>query len=134
MAARDKYHEVIKQALIKKSYKMDKVIKYKKMVKRIIEQIIEREESYNPPIDYVFIKDEKQGHYLVFLDGCVDNTVVYNLVIHVEVKKNGRVWLKHDGTEYEVGQLLLDNGLPKSDLVVGWLSPLERSWTDFAVA
>lgn len=37
-------------------------------------------------------------------------------------------------TEWEVGEMLEESGVPKSDIVVGFLSPDLRPYTKYAVA
>ena len=58
----------------------------------------------------------------------------YGCFLHVEVKDNGRIWIRRDGTDLDFGQQLLDEGVLKSDLVLGFHSPRMREQSDFAVA
>jgi hypothetical protein len=49
------------------------------------------------------------------------------------VKKN-KVWIKKDGTETGVTQELLQAGVPKEDIVLGFYRPERRAITEFTVA
>jgi hypothetical protein len=84
--------------------------------------------------EIMFINDKAKGQFLIFNDSWQHETRDYGCVCHIEVKDNGRVWLRHDGTDIEIGQQLLDAGIEKSDLVIGFHSPKMREWSDFAVA
>lgn len=37
-------------------------------------------------------------------------------------------------TEWEVGEMLVDQGVPKQDIVAGFLSPLLREASGYAIA
>ncbi len=57
---------------------------------------------------------------------------VYGCVLHVDIK-NGKIWIQHDGTEGGIADELMDRGVPKHDIVLGFHSPFKRQFTDFAV-
>ena len=56
------------------------------------------------------------------------------LYLHIDVANDGKVWLQHDGTDILVAEKLLESGVAKSDLVLGFHEPLMRADTGFAVA
>ncbi|MBE9216767.1 XisI protein [Plectonema cf. radiosum LEGE 06105] len=43
------------------------------------------------------------------------------------------MWLQHNGTEYEVTEDLVNMGVPKQDIVIGFQSPFKRQFTEYAV-
>jgi hypothetical protein len=47
---------------------------------------------------------------------------------------NGKIWIQRDGTEYGVARELVDAGVPKSQIVLGFRPPEIRPYTEFAVA
>jgi hypothetical protein len=112
---------------------MEKVAQYKKIGREII-QFIRDALSGDDSISIQAIMDEENGHYLVFNNGWRDSKHrVYGCVVHIEVKPEGKIWLHHDGTDMIVGQMLLDKGIPKSDIVIGFHAPIMRKDTEFAV-
>jgi XisI protein len=58
----------------------------------------------------------------------------YGPLIHIEVKNNGKVWLRQDGTDLEIGRLLLESGVSSDDIVLAFYSPTMRKYTNFAEA
>jgi len=56
----------------------------------------------------------------------------YGILIHINVK-NQKVWIQHDGTEVGVANELIEMGIPKEDIVLGFHSPFMRQHTEFAV-
>jgi hypothetical protein len=112
---------------------MDKVKKYKKIVRTLIEDIADTF-SRNSDWEILSALDDERGQYLLFTDGWKGEDRDYGCVIHVEVKSDGKVWLRRDGTDLDFGQQLLDEGIPKSHIVLAFHSPRRREWSDFAVA
>jgi hypothetical protein len=47
--------------------------------------------------------------------------------------KDGKIWIQHDGTEGGIANDLVDHGVPKHDIVLGFHAPFKRQFTDFAV-
>jgi hypothetical protein len=52
-------------------------------------------------------------------------------VIHVDIK-DGKIWIQCDFTEEGVANELVELGVPKTDIVLGFRSPYVRQFTDFA--
>lgn len=47
---------------------------------------------------------------------------------------DGKIWIQNNMTEWDVGEMLEEQGIPKSDIVLGFLKPSTRAFTDYAVA
>lgn len=112
---------------------MERVTKYKSIVKEVVSNIL-KPENENDPVKNQFIIDEKKGHFIVLMNGWQDESRFYGCLIHVEVKENSRVWVHEDRTDQIVIDKLLEKGIPKSDIVVGFHAPIMRSDTEFAIA
>jgi hypothetical protein len=78
--------------------------------------------------------DEKRGQYLLFTDGWNKSIRDYGCFMHIEIKENGKIWLRRDGTDLNIGQQLLESGIKPSQLVLAFHSPAMRALSDFAVA
>jgi hypothetical protein len=112
---------------------MDNVTKHKQLVKRLLTEIADRfRQSNRWEIMEAF--DEERGQYLLFTDGWQGEQREYGCFMHLEVKPNGKIWLRRDGTDLDIGQQLLDEGVAKSNLVLAFHSPRTREWSDFAVS
>ena len=48
--------------------------------------------------------------------------------------KDEKIWIQYDGTEVGVANELSALGVPKSDIVLAYLSSFARQYTEFAVA
>lgn len=78
------------------------------------------------------IADRANGHYLIMFVGWRDQTPVYGSLIHIDIKNN-QIWIQQDGTQEGIAQQLVEAGVPKSDIVLGYRSPFVRQFTGFGV-
>jgi hypothetical protein len=52
-------------------------------------------------------------------------------MIHVDIK-DGKIWIQRDFTEEGIPNQLVELGVPKTDIVLGFRSPYVRQFTGFA--
>jgi hypothetical protein len=113
---------------------MDRHLEYKSIVKTLIREI----GTTAPTDDFSethTITDDENGHYLLLDTGWHDKKRVYLPFLHIDVKSDGKVWIQHDGTDLRVATMLVERGIPKSSIVLGFKSPHIRPLIDdFAVA
>jgi hypothetical protein len=105
-----------------------------------IRQIIEKILADYARIPYAYGEIERQtvfdrgrDHYLVMLVGRERGRRVHGCLIHVDIR-DGKTWVQRDGTEYGIARELVDAGVPKEQIVLGFKSPEVRKHTGFAVA
>jgi len=72
-------------------------------------------------------------HYLLVNVGWHNDRRVHGCLVHIKIN-NGKVWIQRDGTEYGMANALVDAGVPKDHIVLGFRSPEIRPYTGFAVA
>jgi XisI protein len=115
---------------------MDTVTLHKQIVRDVIEYVF----ALCPPSNEVEIQkiiDDENGHYLLHSVGWENDgrAYVYASFVHIDVRETGRVWLQHDGTDLRIAKELIERGIPKSEIVVGFQSPSMRAHMDgYAIA
>jgi XisI protein len=57
---------------------------------------------------------------------------LYGTVLHLDII-DSKIWIQQDGTEVGIGNQLVELGVPKEDIVLGFDPPKMRHYTDFAV-
>ncbi|MEO3706715.1 element excision factor XisI family protein [Trichormus azollae] len=57
---------------------------------------------------------------------------VYGCVLHLDIKK-GKIWIEQNMTEMRVAQELLERGVGKEDIMLGFQTPGMRTYTDYAI-
>ncbi|MEA5593291.1 XisI protein [Rivularia sp. UHCC 0363] len=87
----------------------------------------------NGVIDCYTVFDPKQDHYQVMNVGWDGLRRVYGCVLHLDIKE-GKIWIEQNMTEMRVAQELVDLGVAKGDIVLGFQAPQMREYTDYGVA
>ena len=114
---------------------MDKITEYKKIVRELAQYIASIAPS-DEKVETQLIMDDERCHYLLYSVGWEDNDYrEYAPFVHIDIKPTGKVWIQHDGTDLKIALMLVEKGIPKSDIVLGFRSPFRRNdIPDFAVA
>lgn len=112
---------------------MDKLENYRSIIKQILSKQAEFEPS-NIDVESILILDDASSNYQLMYIGWNKSMRTHGAVIHVRLKEDGKIWIEYDGTEDGFASHLLEAGIPKSDIVLGFHSPRKRQHTEFAVA
>lgn len=114
---------------------MDKVKQYKKLIRELAEEVANLGKLPDDKIETQLMTDDEHGHYLVYFNGWKDYERTYGCFFHIDVKPDGKVWLQYDGTDLVLAEMLLEKGIPKQDIVLGFQAPPKRLLIEgFAVA
>lgn len=111
---------------------MDKIEKYR----QLLEEVILRHAKFRPSygqIETAPIIDCHHDHYLLMDFGWDRNGRVHAVAFHARIQNN-KIWIEWDGTEPSITEELVDHGIPRNDIVLGFYRPEHRVITDFAVA
>ena len=71
---------------------------------------------------------------MIYSDGWQKSYRDYGCLFHVQLKSNGKVHLRHDGTNLELGREMVEKGIAKEDLILDFHSPAIRRLAGFTVA
>ena len=113
---------------------MEKIERYRQAIKAVLQYVGTLGQKPNDPIETQLITDDEHGHYLLFSNGWIGERRTYGCHLHLSLAADGKVWLQHDETDLIVADLLIEQGIPQSDIVLGFHPPLVRPDTGFAVA
>jgi hypothetical protein len=78
------------------------------------------------------IFDGEHDHYQLVNVGWQDEVRVYGCILHVDLL-DGKVWIQHNGTEFNIADELMEQGVERNDIVLGFHSPFKRQFTEFSV-
>lgn len=105
---------------------------YRELVEKIIHQhSIEQSEEDTDKVELVF--DRERDRYLLLYVGWRDEERIHGCPIHIDIK-DGKIWIQQDFTEEGLANQLVELGVPKTDIVLGFRVPEVRQFTGFAVA
>lgn len=103
---------------------------YPELVKTVLARYTENHRSEGTEKELIF--DSERNSYLVVHVGWQNNERAYGTVIHVDIR-DGKIWIQRDLTEEGVASELVELGVPKTDIVLGFKSFFVREFTGFAV-
>jgi XisI protein len=86
----------------------------------------------NGQIDCYTVFDTKQDHYMVMNVGWDGHRRVYGCVLHLDIKQ-GKISIEQNMTEMRVAQELVERGVLKDDIVLGFQSPEMQEYTGYGV-
>ena len=113
---------------------MDQTLKYKELVKTILNRYVEIDRQQPAAgIDYFLIADEAQGHYLWLSLGWSNGKRSRYVHAHLRIR-NEKIYIETDLTENGIAADLLDAGIPAGDIVLAFHEPSVRQYTEFAAA
>lgn len=75
--------------------------------------------------------DRARDHYLLVDDGWRGTTRIHGTLVHVDIIDE-KIWIQYDGTEYGIANELIDAGVSKERIVLGFQPPSVRPHTGFA--
>ncbi len=110
---------------------MEKLSRYRALIKRILKEYAQYKPSYGE-IETFVICDQEQDHYQLLFLGWNLPRRVHAIIVHIRLYNN-KIWIEYDGTSYGIAGELVDAGVPKEDIVLAFHSREKRPYTEFAV-
>lgn len=153
MAAKDFYHNKLKNALIKEGWLithdpyifdylwsrqwnhriMDKLSTYSNYVVELLETYLHP--GLESPIHEHLVIDREHHHYQFLREGWVDkNTFQMGIVLHFQIKADGKIWILANWTEDDVAGELVERGVLKQDIVLAFQPESVRKLSGYAAA
>ena len=111
---------------------MDKINNYRQIIKKTLLQYTTIPYAYGK-IRSKIVSDPEADSYLLMTIGWNDDKRIHGCLVHIEIV-DGKIWIQRDGTEYGITRELETEGIPKSDIVLGFQVPEVRQYTEYAVA
>jgi len=113
---------------------MDKKLKYEAMILDMISHMEGMKISNEPKLDTKLIIDKENHRYMVVTFGWNEaGNYHHSCSIHIEII-NGKFWFFRNMTDIDFGRKLVYQGVPPSDIVVGFVTPKIREVSEYAVA
>ncbi len=108
------------------------IVDERELIRRILRRYAEVKYAYGD-IQNETVFDEEAQRYLVVSQGRMGNKRVHGCLIHVEIIGD-KIWIQRDGTEDGIADELVEGGLPKSRIVLGFWELEARKLGEFAPA
>ncbi len=109
---------------------MDRIAEYRQIIKDLIRHYAQIKPAYGD-IEIEAIFDETNDHYELRYTGWDKHRRVHGSVLHIDIRNN-KVWIQHDGIEGGVAEELVEAGIPRESIVLGFQPPEVRPYTEYA--
>jgi len=111
---------------------VDTLDRYREAIRKVLDEYARYPVSHGD-ISTELVVDRERDHYELVHVGWDGPRRVHGAVIHIDIR-DGRIWIQHDGTESGVAEELVQAGVPRDAIVLGFRPPHVRQYTGFAVA
>lgn len=109
-----------------------KIKKYEKIILSVLEA--ELTEMQDTDVKEMLIADKTNHHYMLLKTGWYDTyRFIDNMLIHFEIKEDGKIWLLSNHTENPITEELVKKGIPPSDIVLGFHTKTIRAASGYAI-
>lgn len=110
---------------------MEKVLKYRQILTEFMQARVARQLQWFPPRFSRCVTDTENDIYMHLYYEWKDGRYRYGVLVHFDII-DGKVWLQRNITEDDLLDELEAAGIPKSDFVLGTVSPSMRHATRYA--
>ncbi|NNJ13478.1 XisI protein [Chloroflexales bacterium ZM16-3] len=109
---------------------MDKLAQYRTYIEQILREYSAYKPSYGE-VEVEIVIDHLHDHYQLLTVGWNKHQRIHGTLLHIDIR-DGKIWIQQDGTEEGVANRFVAQGVPKTDIVLGFQPPYKRPYTDFA--
>lgn len=110
---------------------MDKLNEYGTKVRQLLTKHLQYKPSYGD-VEVEQIFDEEHDHYQIISVGWNNQHRIYGTIMHLDIKNN-KIWIQQNTTEADIALELMEMGIDKQDIVIGFHTPKMRQLSGFAV-
>lgn len=112
---------------------MDTQLRYQSIIKSVLKNHADYRATLPDGYASQVIFDDERGQYLVLDIGWKGDKYLHATPIHLSLISD-KVWVQYDDTEEGVVTDLMEAGIPRENIVLGFRQPKVRQHTGFAVA
>jgi len=111
---------------------LNKLNNYRTIIKEILKQYASYQPSYGD-IQIQTLFDSENDHYQVIAVGWDAKQRIYGCSLHLDLKE-GKIWIQVNNTELDIAQELVNRGISKQDIVIGFHTTYLRQFSGYALA
>jgi hypothetical protein len=110
---------------------MDRITLQRDAVQAILNDYHRLNQQTTGTIESMVITDHEQDQYLLILSGWNGTRRIRNIFFHIRLKQ-GKVWIEEDWSEEGFANEIMQRGIERSEIVLGFQPPQVREFTEFA--
>ena len=103
---------------------------YQNIITEYLEELAQAFSNYaQTKLDYQVLADCTRGHFQLTKVGWLERKFYFLVMLHLDVKENGKVWVQQNNTEIQLGEELEKRGIEPLDIVIGFRPEYMRRGT-----
>ena len=107
--------------------------RYRQLIQDLLTELHAYDRSDNRGgVESQVIFDSERDPYLLIYLGWEQKQFVYGTIVHIDIKGD-KVWIQRNNTEINLADRLVEQGIPKHKIVLGFYSPFLRQASGYAV-
>jgi hypothetical protein len=113
---------------------MDKVLKYQKILKDVLQAyaIDDTSKTHKPDdMQIRLIFDTESNHYQVLYTGWRQYQQTFSVLFHFDIIDE-KIWVQRNISDYDIVGDIENAGVPKSDIILAFYAPEMRPFTEYA--
>ena len=111
---------------------MDKITQYQEIICKTLQRYAGIKKVVTPEVKSHMIIDKENHHYQLVSIGWHRNKYIYTIAFHFAIV-NGKVWIQQNNTDSMIADELCEQGISKTDIILGFIPERGRVHTGFAV-
>ena len=111
---------------------MDTLDTYRRGIAAVLEAYAQIPYAHGE-IQTAMVMDRQADHYLLLAVGWDGARRIHGSIVHIDII-DGKVWIQRDGTEQGIAEELVEAGIPRDRIVLGFRPADLRQYTEYAVA
>lgn len=113
---------------------MDKLNRFQQILTHFVQDYANESRLANmPAVETVALIDLKQNRFQALHIGWHNGRYIFAPVFHLDIK-NEKIWLQCNNSEREIVDVLMEQGVAKHEIVLGFVPPMARHLSGFAEA
>lgn len=112
---------------------MDSLKTYQDAIVSLLEAYAAIKPANMPDIQHQVLADRERNHFALVRLGWTQGKFVYHCVMHFDII-DGKVWLQQNRTDQDLAEELIQKGVTRQDIVLGFVPPYARAHSGFAAA
>jgi len=112
---------------------MDQIAHYQQIITQLLEEYAAIPPSYPTNLRDEVVADTVRNHFQLISLGWEQSRFIHEVIFHLDIIE-GKVWIQRNNTEADLSAELIERGVPKSDIVIGFQPTGTLVQTNYAVA
>lgn len=112
---------------------MDRIKKYQRILELFFIERAAIQDRQKSGLSAHLLINEARTDFLLLKIGWAKKMFVHTVTFHMLIKDQ-KIWIYENKTDVDVAQLLVENGVAKADIVLGYLSSELRQLSEYGAA